>query len=33
MLALGEFTVTIPENSTRHIENSFSPYFFIINAV
>jgi len=27
VLPLGEFTVTIPENSIRHIENRFSPYF------
>jgi len=25
VLPLGEFTVTIPENSIRHIENRFSP--------
>jgi len=40
VLPLGEFTVTIPEpptchiagckNSTRHIENRFSPYYYYI---
>jgi len=35
VVPLGEFAVTIPENSIRHIENRFSPYFiiFIFSAV
>jgi len=30
VLPLGEFTVTIPENSIRHIENRFSRYFIFL---